>query len=201
MMIATSVVVPPISATAKSLRPVRKAAPTTLAAGPGKHRLDRILEGDTRPHQRSVTLHDHQRGSDRLALERLAHRLEQMPDVRHQAGIERGSQRPLGRVQLRAQLVAAGDRLAAQGSNALAHPQLVLGVAHRELRRDGKCLHPRSDVRYRRLDRRLIERLLFHAGRVMSATHAHDHASQLLLDARLGGHAVIEAHEDRRRSD
>src|SRR6185312_9740793 len=73
----------------------------------------------------------------------------------------------------------------------------MLRVTHRELRCYGERLDPRPVLPYRRFDCCLIERVFLHAGWIMSAAHAYDDASQVPLDARLCGHAVIEAHEHR----
>jgi len=49
---------------------------------------------------------------------------------------------------------------------------------------------------YRRFDRGFIERLGLLAGRLVAATHPHDHATDA-SQARALDHALIEADEDR----
>ena len=78
-----------------------------------QHRLDRILERHRGLHQRAVAAHDHQRRRDALAAEHFLHRIEQVAHLRRQACVQGRGQRAPRRIELRAQLVTAGHRLAA----------------------------------------------------------------------------------------
>ena len=92
----------------------RNPAPTTLAAGPDRMVSTGYSSATSRPHQRAVALHDHERRIDRLLDEHLRQRLDQMPDLRREARIQHGRQRAARRIELRAQLVRAGHRLLAK---------------------------------------------------------------------------------------
>ena len=109
--IAMSVVVPPMSETTKSARPVRKPAPTTLAAGPERIVSTGYSSAIVGFHQRAVTLDDHQRRGDRFGSQYARQRLDQMADLGREARIQRRSERAPRRIQLGAEFVRAGHRL------------------------------------------------------------------------------------------
>ena len=107
----------------------------------GKDGLDRTQARLGGRDQRAVAAHHHQRRIDAARLEEILRRADQPVDHRHQPGIEQGGERAPGSAELGGKLMAAGDGQMRPRANEVAHAELVLGVAHREIAGDGEGGH------------------------------------------------------------
>ncbi len=160
---------------------------------PRQNGLHRILERNLRLHQRAVAFHDHQRRVDGLLRQHLRQGLDQMPDLRREACVQRGRQRAPRGIELRTQFVRAGHGLRRQCANQLARAQLMRRIAHGKIGRDGKCLDPRLVLGDRARHGGLVERRGLLAGRHMAALHPnHQAAAAGALQARTLDHGVVE---------
>ncbi len=113
-------------------------------SGTGEDGLDGSLDGEAGVHQRAIALDDHQRGADILLLQDVAHGGDELLDVGDEAGVECGGEGAARGVQVGGELVPAGDRQPGELAHQLAHAQLVGGVAHAEIARDGEGFGVRS---------------------------------------------------------
>ena len=165
---------------------------------PGQHGLDRVLERDIGAHQRAVALHDHERCVDRFLGEHLRECLDQVPDPGRQACVQHRRERAARRIELRAQLVRARHGPLRKPADELAGARFVLGIAHREARRDRVGLDPRVELLHRGLYRALIQRRPLLTRRAVPAFHAHESAA-VALDAGALDHRVVET--DQQRAD
>ena len=163
-----------------------------------QHRLHRVFEGDFRADQGPIAAHDHDRGGYCLAREHRSERFQQMSDLGCEARIQRSGQCALGRIELGAQLVTAGNRFVAQRTDTLACAPLVRGIAHREHSGDRESFDLRGIGAHRRLDRGLFERLALLPGRLVPAAYTHQHAAGT-PESRTLEHLLIET--DQQRAD
>ena len=151
---ATSVVVPPMSETTASSRPVMWRAPTRLAAGP-----DRIVSigrcaGEGGRDQRAVAAHHHQRRGDAARVQKAFGGGDQPVDHRDQPGVEQRGQRAARAAELGRQLVAGGDRQAGLLADQVAGGDLVGRVAGGEIGADGEARDRAAELGQRRFERR-----------------------------------------------
>ncbi len=127
--------------------PRESPAPTTLAAGP-----DRMVSTGyssaisafiSEPSPLTII-----NGASNASLrEHLRQRLDQVADLRRQARVQRGRQRPPRRIELGTQFVRAGHRLRRQRANQLARPQFMRRIAHGKIGGDCECLDTRRRAR------------------------------------------------------
>src|SRR5262245_60399755 len=122
--------------------------------------------------------------------------IEQVPDLRRETRIQCRGERALRCIELRAELVTAGDRPVTQCADPLPCPALVRRIAHGEHPGYRERLDLRCEFARRRIDRGLIERLALVTGRLVATAHAHHHAARALEPGALE-HLLVEADEER----
>jgi hypothetical protein len=183
----------------KSDSPVRKPAPTTLAAGPDKmvstgySSAISAFISDPSPFTIINGASMDSRSSTRQGL-------DEVTDLGGEPRVQRRRERAPRGVEFRAQLMSTGNGLGRQGTHQLARPQFMRRIAHREICGDGESLDAGFVVDHRMSHCGLVQFSRLIAGGRMTALDAHDQAAAARpLQTGALYHGVIET--DQQRAD